>query len=509
MAIFTSGFIFLAAGIIATIFFIGAPVFYKAPKNQTTIIRIIGISLAFAMFSSAAISIFSETYNTQSDNPGALFGSLFLTRVPGMSLCFFLQGLFIRSIRRSVLDLKVLRLFLVLLVLIGLGMYIFYPNSIQSEASFANVDLINSLYRSLGFLLLVAYIFYEIRKNSKIQEQFSIKILFALCGILILHTLLWSVFLVMDYINHQSFSSQVGGAVNLDLNVRYIRTSFFCISEVLLCIYWAENYSLNAIQESQKQEKIQQLLIEKDALIENLSNSSTLIESGALSAGLAHELNQFLARIELNRDEVFQLISQPGVKPEDLKLPLDNILKANNSAAKLIVSLKKLFNHGEEDYSLCSIDDLVREVSSLYKGRMQKSQIQMTVDLQASGQQYIWESLFRQVVVNLLSNAIEALDTSFQSNKMIQINSSLEKNGDYRLVITDNGPGISNQQGAKIFTLFATSKSAGNGIGLWLSHHIIERHQGSLSYQNLPDKGGVSFIITIPPGTKRNWAKVI
>ena len=505
MGIFTSGFIFLAAGIFATIFFISAPLFYRAPKNQATIIRIIGVSLAFAIFSSAAISILLETYNTQSDIPGSLFGSLFFVRIPGMTLCFLLQGLFIRSIRRSVLDLKVLRLILVFLGLISFGVYNYYPNGIQSEASFVNVDLINSLYRDLVFLLLMVYIFYEIRKNSKIQEQFSIKILLALCGILILHSLVWPVFLVIDFISQQSLSSQIGGAVNLDLNVRFFRTSFFCISEVLLCIYWAENYSLNAIQERQKQEKIQQLLVEKDALIENLSNSSTLIESGALSAGLAHELNQFLARIELNRDEVFQLISQPGVKPEDLKLPLDNILRANDSAAKLIVSLKKLFNHGEEDYSLCSIDDLVREVSSLYKGRMQKSQIQMTVDLQVSGQQYIWESLFRQVVVNLLSNAIEALDTSFQSNKMIHIKSSLEENGDYRLVITDNGPGISPQQGAKIFTLFATSKSAGNGIGLWLSHHIIERHRGSLKYQNLPDKGGVSFIVTIPPGTKKVW----
>jgi signal transduction histidine kinase len=509
MAIFTSGFILLAAGIFATIFFISAPLFYGAPKNQTTIIRIIGVSLAFAIFSSAAISILLETYNTQSDIPRSLFGSLFFARLPGMTLCFFLQGLFIRSIRRSVLDLKVLRLFLILLGLIGFGLYNYYPNGIQSEASFVDVDLTNSLYRDLVFLLLIVYIFYEIRKNSKIQEQFSIKMLLALCGILILHSLAWPVFLVLDHINHQSLSSQIGGAVNLDLNVRFIRTSFFCIFEALLCIYWAENYSSSAIEERQKQEKIQQLLIEKDALIQNLSNSSTLIESGALSAGLAHELNQFLARIELNRDEVFQLISQPGVKPEDLKLPLDNILKANNSAAKLIVSLKKLFNHGEEDYSLCNVDDLVREVSSLYKGRMQKSHIQMTVDLQASGQQYIWESLFRQVVVNLLSNAIDAFDASFQSNKMIQIKSSLEKNGDYRLVITDNGPGISAQQGAKIFTLFATSKSSGNGIGLWLSRHIIERHQGSLTYQNLPDKSGVSFIVTIPSGTKRDWAKVI
>ena len=83
MAIFTSGFIFLAAGIFATIFFIGAPVFYKAPKNQTTIIRIIGISLAFAIFFSAAISILLETYNTQSDIPGPLFGSLFFCSSTG------------------------------------------------------------------------------------------------------------------------------------------------------------------------------------------------------------------------------------------------------------------------------------------------------------------------------------------------------------------------------------------------------------------------------------------
>lgn len=211
MGIFTSGFIFLAAGIFATIFFISAPLFYRAPKNQPTIIRIIGVSLAFAIFSSAAISILLETYNTQSDIPGPLFASLFFARIPGMTLCFFLQGLFIRSIRRSVLDLKVLRLFLVFLGLIGFGVYNYYPNGIQFETSFVNVDLINSLYRDLVFLLLIVYIFYEIRKNSKIQEQFSIKILLALCGILIAHSLVWPVFLVIDYINHQSLSSQIGG----------------------------------------------------------------------------------------------------------------------------------------------------------------------------------------------------------------------------------------------------------------------------------------------------------
>jgi signal transduction histidine kinase len=116
--------------------------------------------------------------------------------------------------------------------------------------------------------------------------------------------------------------------------------------------------------------------------------------------------------------------------------------------------------------------------------------------------QMIWESLFRQVVANLLSNAIEALDTSSRSDKVIHIQSAIDQEGDYCLKITDNGPGINAQQGVKIFSLFSTSKPLGSGIGLWLSRYIVERHKGSLTYKNLPDNGGVSFILKIPLGNK-------
>jgi C4-dicarboxylate-specific signal transduction histidine kinase len=244
-------------------------------------------------------------------------------------------------------------------------------------------------------------------------------------------------------------------------------------------------------------------------LIEQLANSSALIESGALSAGLAHELNQYLARIELNSDEALQLINQSNVTPEDLKQPLGNILKANHLAAKLIVSLKKLFNRGEERSSLYGVDDLVREIVALYSFRLQKSQIQIDLDLGVGEQQYIWESLFRQVVVNLLTNAIDALDTSSQNNKVIQIHSRINQQGHYCLVITDNGPGVHEQQEAKLFSLFTTSKTTGSGIGLWLSRYIIERHHGSLEFRNLPSDGGVSFIVTIPQGPKPSGGGVM
>jgi signal transduction histidine kinase len=100
--------------------------------------------------------------------------------------------------------------------------------------------------------------------------------------------------------------------------------------------------------------------------------------------------------------------------------------------------------------------------------------------------------------VNLLSNAVEALATSGQTNKLIRIESRVNQEGQYCLVITDNGPGIRPEQESEMFNMFATFKPAGTGVGLWLSRYIVERHQGSLFYENLPKQGGVSFVITIP-----------
>jgi C4-dicarboxylate-specific signal transduction histidine kinase len=307
------------------------------------------------------------------------------------------------------------------------------------------------------------------------------------------------IFLIFDDLTDQSFSAPLRGSSYLYFNMGIIRLGIFCAFEVLLTIFWIQKYSHFAVAERVKQERIQLLLLEKDLLIKNLSNTNTLIESGALSAGLAHEFNQFLARIEFNRDEIAHLINISGIKAEDLKLPLDNIQKANNSAANLIVSLKKLFTRGDESTSICNINDVVKDVVALYKDRIEKSDIKLMMDLQTAERHPIWESLFRQVVVNLLTNAIDALDAISQDNKIIQICSSTDIQGNYCLVFTNNGPGIQYDIGVKIFNLFATSKSSGSGIGLWLSRHIIERHQGSLTFKNLSDDSGVSFIVTIPP----------
>ena len=108
----------------------------------------------------------------------------------------------------------------------------------------------------------------------------------------------------------------------------------------------------------------------------------------------------------------------------------------------------------------------------------------------------------RQVVANLISNAIDSLDSLVKNNKEICIKSEIVEKGQYRFSVTDNGFGVNPEYADKLFSLFVSSKSSGTGVGLWLSRHIIERHQGSLTYQNLPGNGGVSFIVSIPMGAK-------
>ena len=501
---FTWGFIFLATGIVFTIFILGIPLFIKAPKTQPTILRIAGVGLSFSVFLSAAFLSFYGQFYPDLEGASQVYKPIFVVLAPGIFACFSLQFLFIRSTRKTIFDLRIVVIFLTLMGLFFVGLFLF--NAFINASGKPNIDsaIVFNIYGSIVFAFWMLWCFYETKQSLKGDKNFIFLLVLILSALLFIQTIAWVIFLIVDYRVNRVLSSQFGGMPNLDMNIRFIRGGIFCAFEVLLFIYWVQRYSLNAIEERQKQEKIQQLLQEKDVLIESLSNSSTLIESGALSAGLAHELNQFLGRIALNRDEIVQLIIDPKAKPEDLKLPLDNILQANQSAANLIGSLKKLFNRGEEESSLCNTDDLVKDVVSLYAARIRKSRIEMVLDLKAPDKQLIWESLFRQVLVNLLSNSIEALDASTRSDKLIHIESAIDQQGDYCLKIADNGLGINAEQGAKIFSLFSTSKASGTGIGLWLSRYIVERHKGSLTYTNLPGNSGVNFIITIPWDKKSN-----
>ena len=359
-----------------------------------------------------------------------------------------------------------------------------------------------SLYVYIFILFLLSWILFEISSSNKQYPTTWFNLICSISFTFIVIFIIWMAIIFMTNRQGHMLGFTPLEISQFDVSSRVLRGSLFVFLQLLILMHWMENFSLNAMKVKARDKQIQDLLLEKDILIENLSNKNALVETGALSAGLAHEFNQFLARIELNSGEVLNKINRPDVNLEEIKFSMDNILKANHSAANLIISLKKLFQSGKEVALSINLDALVKEVASLYVERARKSGILIKLDLQASQPIFVWDSLIRQVLANLISNAIEGLDSITRDNKIIRIKSEIDERGSYRLSVTDNGFGIKPEFADQLFSLFVSSKSSGTGVGLWLSRHIIERHQGSIHYQNLPDDGGVTFIVIIPMGAK-------
>jgi signal transduction histidine kinase len=105
-------------------------------------------------------------------------------------------------------------------------------------------------------------------------------------------------------------------------------------------------------------------------------------------------------------------------------------------------------------------------------------------------------SEWQQVLINLINNAIDALDESNTDHKKIEI--SVKQEGKIiKISIRDNGLGIKAGQESKIFDLMVSDKPAGSGIGLWLSKNIINRFGGEITAHNKSD-GGACFVIELP-----------
>lgn len=261
--------------------------------------------------------------------------------------------------------------------------------------------------------------------------------------------------------------------------------------------HWSAEGAKSKLKYKLDNERILLLLEEKELLIQSLMKTHVLVESGALSAGLSHELNQFLAVIQVNSELAIQGLKDRE-RHEDVEPLIENIIKSNQCAANLIATLKRFFTRREESPMPCCFDDLIEETLTLYCDRIKKSNIQLVVDLAAKEKVTLSEALMRQVIANLLVNAIEALDLLSRPDKTITIRTSLV-DGRLHLSIADNGQGIHLSESKDIFNIFNTTKSHGTGLGLWLSKYIVEKHNGHISHTNIQGElDGVEFKVIIP-----------
>jgi signal transduction histidine kinase len=280
---------------------------------------------------------------------------------------------------------------------------------------------------------------------------------------------------------------------------------FFTIAQIVMNTlayiaigaYWTEVMVLASNRVESENLKIKSLLLEREALISGLLKVNKTVATGALSASIAHELNQPLGASYLNIQFLQKKLAEGSLTAEQNQEVLSALLSDNQRAANIIRSLRSIFSDGKIGAEQVDLDELIEAVLKITKPEIQSKNIQVVLSLSSNTLVNINRTEIQQVVLNLINNAIQALAESRSNAKTLKIESHDVADG-VEILITDNGPGIPMEAQSHLFELLADSnKKTGMGLGLWLCRHIITRHGGNIEYQDAKG-GGAQFGIFLP-----------
>ncbi|CAM3700907.1 sensor histidine kinase [Polynucleobacter arcticus] len=269
------------------------------------------------------------------------------------------------------------------------------------------------------------------------------------------------------------------------------------LAYIAIGAYWSERIARSNVQSQIENEEIKSLLMERENLISNLLKANKTAATGALSASIAHELNQPLGASQLNIQFLQKKLLEGNLTVEQNQEILAALLADNQRAASIIQSLRSIFSSGKIGLRSVEIGGLIESVLEITTPEIQAKNIQVVLKLSSTALVNANQSEMEQVFLNLMNNAIQALVASNKVPRILQIESH-DFPGGLELRVTDNGLGIPAEIRLHLFELLAGSdKKSSMGLGLWLCRHIVRRHGGRIDYQDAPG-GGAQFIVFLP-----------
>lgn len=393
---------------------------------------------------------------------------------------FATLGLFCRAQNRT-LNPTLIKLFFLLIVIFAITYEIIRIDGNFSERNILiGVSTFSFFCWQIGELL-------KAKKNSN-SHQFN---MFFYC------TLIEAIALILRVYFINAFSTSSSMSLNeFPITVHMIawtQLTFNILAYNSIAAYWSEKISASNTKIEIENIEIKRLLKERDELIDSLTIAEKTAQSGALSASFAHELNQPLGAIKINAQHL-ALLSQQEDNPKKLSL-LEAISRDSDRAAGIIQSLKEIFSTANPNKASTDINQMLRKVGQFFETSSIKENFLIEYDLKAKRKIFINESEIQQAIINLMNNAINALQRSPKKIKKIFL-SCTQDDGFTFITVTDNGEGIDPSIQPQIFDLLKTNRKEGMGLGLWLTRYIIERHGGLLTYESTNGLG-TTFIIKL------------
>jgi PAS domain S-box-containing protein len=236
-------------------------------------------------------------------------------------------------------------------------------------------------------------------------------------------------------------------------------------------------------------------LRDAEAALARVNRVTTL---GVLAASIAHEVNQPLGAITASAASCARWLGANPPRMDKARSALDRIAADGKRAAEVVDRIRTLVNRQAPRRTRLDLNEAIREVIALTRTEMRRKAISLETSLAPDLPLIEGDRVqLQQVVLNLIVNAVEAMDSGGARSRELTIASTQDRANGVEVDVRDSGPGVDPAQVDRLFEAFYTSKADGIGMGLSISRAIIEAHGGRLWVTpNLPC--GAAFRFSLP-----------
>lgn len=228
---------------------------------------------------------------------------------------------------------------------------------------------------------------------------------------------------------------------------------------------------------------------------DDLTHMQRLATLGELATSIAHELNQPLAAIMASASTGRRILRDNG-DVEMLKPIIGDVLEAAARAADVIRRARAMVRHDDAVLEPLSVNEIVTGVARLLASDLVIRQVSLQLDLDPDVRAVIGDRVqLQQVLLNLLLNAVDAVDQLSRERRNVIVTTRQIGDGDVELRVHDTGDGLPPGLGNRVFEAFVTTKRKGTGLGLAIVRAIVHAHGGRVLAENAPDGGALFRVI--------------
>jgi PAS domain S-box-containing protein len=229
-----------------------------------------------------------------------------------------------------------------------------------------------------------------------------------------------------------------------------------------------------------------------------LAHMTRITSLGALTASIAHEVNQPLSGIVTNASTCLRMLAADPPNVDGARETARRTIRDGNRASEVITRLRALFGKKDAPTELVDLNEATREVVALSLSELQGNRVVLRIELVDDLPPVIGDRVqLQQVILNLVRNASDAMSGVEDRPRQLLIGTERDGEDSVRMAVQDTGIGIDPLNVERLFDAFYSTKSAGMGMGLSVCRSIIESHHGRL-WAAANDGPGATFSFSIP-----------